>query len=294
MADVASDAVFSSAVAPAPASLWASDWRAGAGAAWEEPPPGPLAFRALCERRPNVKIWLSGHFHLSHSYPESVSAGAGACTFVQTGVIGNCNRDGERQSRVLDLDESGFRVWTCDHGSGGRLRLDAEGAWTDPVGAASLVPEEDRLCDPELPWLCGALSCDVLGSIDEEAALGSAVVGKPQPRWFSAGGDAVLCQTGDGLLVEWSARAQAPVGLVSRDASTDDRVVELVGPDGASPCDPTGDGSDAAFVVVRCAKTGDALERVGRNGRGSFYRVYQQNKWALKAGAVPTLEAQGA
>ena len=41
-----------------------------------------------------------GHFHLSHNYMRSISV-VGTCAFVQTGVIGDCNRDGFRHSRVL-------------------------------------------------------------------------------------------------------------------------------------------------------------------------------------------------
>ena len=43
---------------------------------------------------------MQGHFHLSHNYMRSISV-AGNCAFVQTGVIGDCNRDGFRHSRVL-------------------------------------------------------------------------------------------------------------------------------------------------------------------------------------------------
>ena len=53
-------------------------------------------FRATCNGFCNVQ----GHFHLSHNYMRSISV-AGNCAFVQTGVIGDCNRDGFRHSRVL-------------------------------------------------------------------------------------------------------------------------------------------------------------------------------------------------
>ena len=42
----------------------------------------------------------AGHFHLSHNYADSISV-VGRCAFVQTGVMGNCHRDGCRHSRVL-------------------------------------------------------------------------------------------------------------------------------------------------------------------------------------------------
>jgi hypothetical protein len=58
-------------------------------------------------RYPNVRLWFSGHFHLSHNYADSISV-VGRCAFVQTGVIGLCNRDGFRHSRLL----TGAPAWT--------------------------------------------------------------------------------------------------------------------------------------------------------------------------------------
>lgn len=86
-------------------------------------PPAPLApitcllFSYLCYRSANIwyalhekrpscmeacrgALYMQGHFHLSHNYMRSISV-AGNCAFVQTGVIGDCNRDGFRHSRVL-------------------------------------------------------------------------------------------------------------------------------------------------------------------------------------------------
>ena len=48
---------------------------------------------------------MQGHFHLSHNYMRSISV-VGSCAFVQTGVIGDCNRDGFRHSRVLKGEHS--------------------------------------------------------------------------------------------------------------------------------------------------------------------------------------------
>lgn len=42
-----------------------------------------------------MRLWFSGHFHLSQNYADSISV-VGSCAFVQTGVIGECNRDGSR------------------------------------------------------------------------------------------------------------------------------------------------------------------------------------------------------
>ena len=43
----------------------------------------------------------AGHYHLSHNYPDSASL-VNRCTFFNTGVIGNGNRDGCRHSRLVE------------------------------------------------------------------------------------------------------------------------------------------------------------------------------------------------
>ena len=53
---------------------------------------------------------MQGHFHLSHNYMRSISV-AGNCAFVQTGVIGDCNRDGYRHSRVIKGDPDVMTQW---------------------------------------------------------------------------------------------------------------------------------------------------------------------------------------
>ena len=52
----------------------------------------------------------AGHFHLSHNYTDSIAV-AGSCAFVQTGVIGDCNRDGFRHSRVLKGAKPAHAAW---------------------------------------------------------------------------------------------------------------------------------------------------------------------------------------
>jgi hypothetical protein len=53
-----------------------------------------------------------GHFHLSHNYVRSISV-SGTCAFVQTGVIGECNRDGFRHSRLLRGALASVLLPTC-------------------------------------------------------------------------------------------------------------------------------------------------------------------------------------
>lgn len=276
----------------------------------------PRRFLELVERHaPKVRLWFSGHFHLSQQYPDSVSV-VGSCAFVQTGVAGECHRDGFRQSRLLKLTKDGYELFTVDHtesssgssakgeGEGGgrvRRRLDLKHAWAD-VSTPPLVctPPEELLCDPDAGWLCSRVDCDVgesvggmASTLGEGQGAGAAGAGNGNGngvRWFPAGGD-VLLALQDGLLVEYDLRSRAPVGLVAKlptmteggyggPSTPAEAAVRLLDASGA-PVDPLGDGSEAAEVVIYAAD-GSEVERVPRNDAGGFYQIFQPNKWRAK------------
>jgi 3',5'-cyclic AMP phosphodiesterase CpdA len=255
----------------------------------------PRRFLDLVERHaPRVRLWFSGHFHLSQQYPDSVSV-VGSCAFVQTGVAGECHRDGFRQSRLLKMTSQGYELYTVDHTDGGRKRLDLKHRWED-VSTPPVVctPAEELLCDPDAGWLCSRVECDVGGDVVggmaspvEGAAAGAAAAASGRVQWFPAGGD-VLLALQDGLLVEYDLRSRAPVGLVAKlPAEAEEEEggaatprVQLLAADG-SPVDPLGDGADAAVAVIYGAD-GSEVERVARNEQGGFFRIFQPNKWRLK------------
>lgn len=74
--------------------------------AWLNHSSNPRAITDLVTAHPNVQLWFSGHFHLSHDYARSIGV-LGTCAFVSTNVIGSYNRDGLRQSRVLQGEGDG-------------------------------------------------------------------------------------------------------------------------------------------------------------------------------------------
>jgi hypothetical protein len=66
-------------------------------------------------QNPAIKMWFSGHFHLSHDYQDSIST-VGSCTFVQVGVVGpQSTRDGRRQTRVVQGCADRLKVYTLNH-----------------------------------------------------------------------------------------------------------------------------------------------------------------------------------
>jgi len=230
--------------------------------AWLNHSDRPERFINLVSRFPNIKLWFSGHFHLSHNYPDSIST-VGGTAFVQVGVIGECNRDGNRQSRVLKADRKGYRLYTLDHETA-RLRLDASHSWSDSAAPlVQLPPDEELLCDPSAGWLCSKLDC-TLGEDSEFV------------QWFPVGRRTILALHDD-LLVEYDLATSSPTGLLGKVAL--DAVVKLLDASG-QPATAT-DGSDVATVVAYDSKTGES-QLFPRNEDGCFYKVYQPNKWRIK------------
>mmetsp|Transcript_7724 Transcript_7724/g.21988 ORF Transcript_7724/g.21988 Transcript_7724/m.21988 type:complete len:387 (+) Transcript_7724:84-1244(+) len=105
-------------------------------------------FMEVVRQCPSIRLWFSGHFHLSHNYADSISVVGGAA-FVQTGVIGEYHRDGLRQSRVVKLDREGYEVHTIDH-SDASLRLDLKHAWSDLAPPKVEKLEHQQQCDPQV------------------------------------------------------------------------------------------------------------------------------------------------
>ena len=88
--------------------------------AWLNHTEQPEQFIALVREFTQIKLWFSAHNHLGQQYADSITS-VGQCTFAHTGVIGPVSRDGLRQSRLVEFDDSGFRLFTVDHGSGQRM-----------------------------------------------------------------------------------------------------------------------------------------------------------------------------
>ena len=123
---------------------------------------GRSLFIDIVNRSPQIKLWCSGHFHLSHEFPDSLSR-VNQCTFVQVGVVGHkSTRDHTRQTRIVQGNSREFRIYTVNHhvrdeDGNAELRLDAtidleEGEMTlvDKVGLElSLSCSSDENNDEE-------------------------------------------------------------------------------------------------------------------------------------------------
>jgi len=231
-------------------------------------------FINLVRRHPNVKLWFSGHFHLSQSYPDSISV-VGGTAFVLTGVIGgSMSRDGDRHSRLLCGDEDGFTVLTMDHETG-ESRVDLKGSWDARDAPQILTPPEELICDVSSGFLCSEVDCSV-GSIDGDGG---------EISWFNSGLRSML-HLQDNMLIEYDAMNMAPIGAVFLDVP-DCCLVRLVDSQGEEIDTVTTDGSAAVAVELVDRTSGDVTERVARNEQGGFYRIFQPNKIRLRGFSHP-------
>lgn len=237
--------------------------------AWLNHSSDPGAFARLLARHPHVKLWFSGHFHLSQSYPDSVSR-VGGTAFVLTGVIGDhSSRDGLHHSRLLTGDAQGFEVYTIDHDSGER-RLDLRGRWADPGPPEYLVPSEDLLCDPSEGWLCSEVDC----------SLGGAGPAPEKGAWLNVGPAAMLSLQGD-VLVEYDVASMAPIGAVFLNVP-EGAEVRLVDAAGGAVDGVATDGAAAVAVELVDPVVGAVVARAERNAAGTFYQIFQANKWVAR------------
>ncbi|GFH23148.1 metallophos domain-containing protein [Haematococcus lacustris] len=223
--------------------------------AWLNHSDRPARFLALAARYPNIRLWFSGHFHLSHNYKDSISV-VGSTAFVQTGVIGTCNRDGHRHSRLLTGNASGWRLSTLDHDSG-KLRADLAGSWDTAAAMQLLTPQQELITsDAGSGWLCSRLDCDV------------------QDRQGQ-------------LLVEYDIASAAPIGLVCK--VPPGCYVRLLGAGRQvlATADWQRDGSQVTAVEVVDTFTGGSSV-YPRNEEGAFFVIYQPNKWKLKQAKMMT------
>lgn len=184
-------------------------------------------------------------------------------------VIGDhSSRDGLRHSRLLKGTSDGYEVYTVDHDAAS-LRLDLKGRWDDTAPPENLTPENELLCDPSSGWLCSEVDC----SLDSHVKM-------PDVTWFNAGPSTMLSLQDD-ILVEYDVATMAPIGAVFLKVP-EGSVVRLV--DGAGDevdCIGT-DGAAAVAVEIVDPEVNAVIMRSERNDAGSFYQIFQQNKWVAR------------
>jgi len=262
-------------------------------------PAGRRFFHRAARSHGGIVCWLSGHFHLSHDYEESISVVRGThpgavSAFCQVGVIGpTSTRDGRRQSRILSSDGRTLKVWSVDHHVQGvqsdfeRLRLDLEIPLSLP-DRAKRAARGERIAPAPLPasvairpgseaWFSAQTPREGDGcylpiqspSGEEEEKLLVDQDTEGAVCWWHMDNGAVL-GIHDGMLLEYDAETLAPLGVLVSKEDLDGRMVE-VAEDGIQVklvADNKSSGPEESDVLT-----------ISPNENGSYFRIFQTNKW---------------
>eukprot|EP00586_Coscinodiscus_wailesii_P014677 CAMPEP_0172492706 /NCGR_PEP_ID=MMETSP1066-20121228/23937_1 /TAXON_ID=671091 /ORGANISM="Coscinodiscus wailesii, Strain CCMP2513" /LENGTH=565 /DNA_ID=CAMNT_0013262487 /DNA_START=187 /DNA_END=1884 /DNA_ORIENTATION=+ len=223
-------------------------------------------FIEIVERNPQVKLWFSGHFHLSHDYEDALCH-VGKCTFLQCGVVGKASsRDGRRQTRLVQGNSHTINLYSINHhkrddkNDEANIRLDAivdlttgqidiKQGYNDydhDQWFSAYVPKEEDGC------FLGSPDCLVAC----QQTLPSSVC------WWHMDDGAVL-GLHDGQLVEYDKTTLSPLGIVVTKEQLKGREVLVV--------------EEGTAVVLLEETTGD-VEVVHPNDDGSYWRKMQRNK----------------
>ena len=159
-------------------------------------------------------------------------------------------------------------MYTVDHDAGS-LRLDLKGEWNDPGPPQYLVPEDELLCDPSSGWLCSEVDC----SLDVDGKI-------PEVTWFNVGPSTMLSLQED-VLVEYDTNTMSPIGAVFLKVP-EGSIVRLVDAAGEKVDAVGTNGAHAVAVEIVDGEINEVIMRAERNDRGSFYQIFQHNKWVAK------------
>ncbi|MEK8128244.1 metallophosphoesterase [Paenibacillus filicis] len=152
----------------------------------------PYRWYELFKHTPEIVMWFSAHYHLSHIHPDSHTYRFGTHFFI-TGVHGaGFTRDGMRQSRILDIGEQGIRVRTLDHI---KREVTEEGSWSHDGPPPALIGKTEV-----------ALSRKYALSVGEAPAMARGLV--------PLSADRCLVSTEDGFTWEAEPRVEAVFGTV--------------------------------------------------------------------------------
>jgi len=221
-------------------------------------------FIETVKRNPQIKMWCSGHFHLSHDFQDSISR-VNQCTFLQAGVIGpNSTRDHTRQTRIVRGNNNSIEIYTVNHhkrdkDGDAEFRLDAFMDLTmgDILFAhncedynhdkwfSAYVPEEEDGC--YLPIPDGRVASNKKSDV---------------VCWWHMNDDKVL-GVHDGQIVEYDETTLSPLGIVISKKEMGDREVLVV---------------DNSRILVLVDPDTENMEVIHPNEDGSYWRKFQRNK----------------
>jgi len=234
------------------------------GCAWlNHCSPNRNSFIQIVKNNPQIKLWFSGHFHLSHDYQDSIYT-VGNCTFVQAGVIGPLSsRDTRRQTRLVRGNQENINIYSINHhkrNPDAEIRLDAtidlitgevkhslgHDDYTHENWFKAYIPQMEDGCYIDIPE--GQIAC--------KQTVRSSVC------WWHMHDGAVL-GLHEGQLVEYDKETLSPLGIVVNKKQMASREVLVI---------------QQGTVLMLVNEDRSGLEVVHPNEDGSYWRKVQRNK----------------
>ncbi|NJR41272.1 MAG: hypothetical protein HC767_00080 [Akkermansiaceae bacterium] len=114
-----------------------------------------------------------------------------------------------------------MQVYTVDHESKSRTRLDLDVAWNDTTVPEPLTPDEEIVCDVEAGYICARDACSVLWW--------------ENVKWWPTGKNTMLALQDD-MLLEYDTTTFAPAGVLSPSSLLVNGAVDVVLCSGLALC----------------------------------------------------------
>ena len=253
------------------------------------------SFVRIVKENPQIKCWLSGHFHLSHDYQDALvqPVPGSPCAFLQVGVMGpGSSRDQRRQSRMIRGCGGEFlQLFSINHheripqeednedgstATKARVRLDAtlnlktgELVYADDEGGDNASKSKNTAGkDPN--WFQAYVPQPEDGCYLEDPEGSIETDSKKVCWWHMADGKVLGLH--EGQLVEYDAETLSPLGVVVKKDQ-----LAAVDEDGGSRMKEVLVVQDSSTLVLVDDKTRE-LEVIHPNADGSYWRKFQRNK----------------
>lgn len=145
----------------------------------------------LLRDNPQIKVWVSAHFHMGHDYETAITERNGVI-HVSCGVMTCCTRDERAHTRILDITEDQrLMVYTLDHNS------DCELIWDAEIDLTGKEKSKGKIAHPDKK--------EILIGIDD----------MPQCVWRDEKHNRYFISTDNGMLWEYSEKLCDFCGTVS-------------------------------------------------------------------------------
>jgi hypothetical protein len=227
-------------------------------------------FMRMCQKYSAIKLWFSGHFHLSHG-PFSIGVRDDCeCAFIQVGVIGpKSSRDQKRQSRLVTGSDGDIKVYSINHHEGGKeLRLDLTLQFDEDGKSYPTIAHGNSQDYDRREWFSAFTPCAIDGCYlqTKDGIIAAAPHDEKAVCWWHMS-DGRILGVHDSMVVEYDQDLLSPLGIVCDAKQLRGRDVVVA------------EGGQALMLVQwKVGADPEDVEVVHPQSDGSYWTPRQRNK----------------